>query len=351
MKFLETYRFKIKESLSEFFDHKVPHLYPVNRWGKDVIERLKEFSLSGKMIRGGLILFAEEMFRGSFSDNALTAAVSMELFQTGLLIHDDIMDQDTTRRGKTTIFYQYAELAKQMNVREFYHFGESMGICVGDIAFFLGFENLASLDTTPTLQNKIYQIFSREMSFVGLGQMQDVYYSITDQDLSENAILSIYLYKTSRYTFSLPLMIGALLGKANKHTLACLETIGENLGLIFQIKDDELGLFGDESVTGKPVGSDIQENKKTLYFWYLWKYTTPEEKAKLQTIFGSPTLTHEHLGYVHGLIEKYGIHENISQKQRALAQLVEEEISSLPVEETYKTSLREILTYNLQRRF
>lgn len=351
MKFLETYRPKIKEALSEFFDNQIPHLYPVNRWGKDVIERLKEFSLSGKMIRGALILFAEEMFTGSYSPNALKAAVSMELFQTGLLIHDDIMDEDTTRRGKTTIFYQYAELAKTMNIQQFYHFGESMGICVGDIAFFLGFENLANLETSPSLLNKIYQTFSREMCFVGLGQMQDVFYSITDENLSENTILSIYLYKTSRYTFSLPLMIGAILGKAKKHTIACLETIGENLGIIFQIKDDELGLFGEESITGKPVGSDIQENKKTLYYWYLLKYTTPEEKKQLNTLFGSSSLSKEHLSYIHSLIEKYGIQENISQKQQTLAQIVREEITSLPVAESYKKSLEELLAYNLTRKF
>ncbi len=353
MKFLETYRKDIQQALSQFFDEKVPHLFPINRWGKDVVERLKEFSLSGKMIRGALILFAEEMFSGQYTPNAIKAAVSMELFQSGLLIHDDIMDQDTKRRGKTTIFYQYAELAKNLTSSEktAYHFGESMGICVGDIAFFLGFENLSGLEVSPSTQNKIYQTFAREMSFVGLGQMQDVFFSITDEGLSENAILSIYLYKTSRYTFSLPLMTGGILAGVKKHTLACLETIGENLGIIFQIKDDELGLFGDERVTGKPVGSDIQENKKTLYFWYLQRYSSEEEKQKLSRIFGKPEITSEDVGYVHNLITKYDIQNNIRQKQAGLAQLVKDEIASLPVEENYQKALLELLEYNLTRNF
>jgi len=351
MNFLETYRPRIQQAIGEFLDNQVPHLYPVNRWGKDVIERLKEFTLSGKMIRGSLILFAEEMLSGSTTDNALKAAVSMELFQTGLLIHDDIMDQDHTRRGKTTIYYQYAELGQKFNPQVAYHFGESMGICVGDIAFFLGFENIAHLETSQSIQNRVYHIFSREMSLVGLGQMQDVFSSITNQDLSENTILSIYLYKTSRYTFSLPLMIGATLARASKHTLACLETIGENLGIIFQIKDDELGLFGEPSITGKPVGSDIQENKKTLYFWYLFQSTTPEEKQKLSTIFGSPSISSEERHYVTSLIEKYHIQEMVSQKQQALAALVREEILSLPVGSSYQKMLLELLEYNLTRTF
>ncbi|URA09990.1 polyprenyl synthetase family protein [Thermospira aquatica] len=353
MKFLEIYRKDIQEALSQFFDEQVPHLFPINRWGKDVVERLKEFSLSGKLIRGALILFAEEMFAGKYTANAIKAAVSMELFQSGLLIHDDIMDQDTKRRGKTTIFYQYAELAKNISENEqtAYHFGESMGICVGDIAFFLGFENLSSLEVSPSTHNKIYNTFAREMSFVGLGQMQDIFFSLTDEGLSENTILSIYLYKTSRYTFSLPLMIGALLGGAKKHAIACLETIGENIGIIFQIKDDELGIFGDEKIVGKPIGSDIQENKKTLYFWYLQRYSNDEEKQKLSNIFGKSTITAKDVAFVHDLIKKYDIQNTIYQKQTGLAQLVKDEILSLPVAENYHKALLELLDYNLSRNF
>jgi geranylgeranyl diphosphate synthase type I len=351
MKFLEKYRVPIQQALNNFFDEKLPILYPINRWGKDVIERLKEFTLGGKLIRGSLILFGEEMFRGEFTSSAIKAAVSMELFQTALLIHDDIMDQDTTRRGKTTIFYQYAQLAEQMNHKDFYHFGESMGICVGDIAFFLGFENLSELDVSPSLLNKIYKTFAREITFVGLGQMQDVFYSITDKDLNENVILSIYLYKTSRYTFSLPLIIGGLLGGARKHHLAGLETIGENLGLIFQIKDDELGLFGNEKTTGKPVGSDIKENKKTLYFWYLSKMATEEEKKEIASLFGNPNLTEPYIQRIHDLIHKYGIQELVSQKLQNLADIVKKEIFSLSLPVDYQNNLMEILSYNLNRTF
>ena len=70
-------------------------------------------------------------------------------------------------------------------------------------------------------------------------------------------------YKTGRYSFSLPLLAGAMLADAPAELRGKLETFGESIGLLFQIRDDELGLFGDERELGKPVGSDVREGKKT----------------------------------------------------------------------------------------
>ncbi len=346
--FIARYRPLVEKALVDFFDNKTIYLFNVNKWGRDVIQRLKDFTMSGKLIRGVLILFSEDMFSGKVTDNSVICAVTAELLQSALLIHDDIMDQDTMRRGKKTIFYQYKEFANHLNESDAYHFGESMGICVGDIAFFLAFENLSRLVLPKDVHIKIYEIFSREMVFVGLGQMQDIFNS-SKSEAREEDIISTYIYKTSRYTFSLPLLVGAVIGNANEKNLKTIEEIGEKLGIIFQIKDDEIGLLGNSEEIGKPVGSDIRENKKTFYYLYLQQKANDQEKEKISRIFGNKEVTDEDIGYVRYLIQKYEIDKIVNHKLDDLLGQIKTHISSLVVQDKYKNDLFEFVKYNILR--
>ncbi|MCX7820862.1 MAG: polyprenyl synthetase family protein [Brevinematales bacterium] len=337
---------RVIERLSEF----EKKLKNINRWGEDVVNRLKNFLLLGKFIRGGLVLFTEEMYSGKFSPAAIDIAVSCELFQAGLLIHDDIMDQDTMRRQNKTIFYQYKEVFDELT-SESYHFGESMGICAGDIAYFLGFDNLSQIDIDKNILIKIIGLFSREMVYVGLGQMQDVYYSSTDKELNEDKILSIYLYKTARYTFSLPLMAGAMLAGIPNEEIRKLEALGENFGIVFQIKDDELGMFGSYEKIGKPIGSDIQEKKKTFYYYYLNELANQRDFETIKNIYSKKEIDNNDVEVIRNLIEKYKIQEKINEKLCLFSDFIRDGIKSLTASENYKKELFEFLDYNLTRNF
>ena len=103
-----------------------------------------------------------------------------------------------------------------------YHLGQSLGICAGDVGFFLAFEILSKLKIKGRIYREILRLFSQEISYVGLAQMMDVYYGASKGSISEQDILKLYLYKTGRYTFSLPLMTGALLAEQPKRTLSII---------------------------------------------------------------------------------------------------------------------------------
>lgn len=318
-------------------------------FGSDVVKRLQEFLREGKMVRGGLILLSSEMFTGTADENALIAASALEIIHASLLIHDDIMDNDSIRRGRETIFAQYTTLAHKEQLQHPDAFGKNMGICVGDIGFFLAFELLTKLTLDPDRKAKLLELFSSELTMVGLMQMQDVYFGNTRQQVTTKDILSLYTYKTARYTFSLPLMTGAILSHQSTSMLAQLAKLGEALGIIFQIKDDELGLFGSEEQIGKPVGSDIREDKKTLFARYLFEQAPPEQQEKLQTIFGNPELTIEMIDYVRKLIVETGAREKVLQEVEKLQKITTQIISSLPVEQQYKELLNSLSVYNAQR--
>jgi len=184
---------------------------------------------------------------------------------------------------------------------------------------------------------------------VGLAQMQDMYAGYAKELVAEEGIEKVYLYKTGRYTFSLPLMLGALLARQNKEILQQLEKLGEYIGVLFQLKDDELSLFGNEDTTGKPEGSDIRENKKTLHRFYLFQNASADQKEELEKIFGSGLITSEQLQYVRKLAEELHIQNIIDKKMQSLHNKAKEIIMTLNLQKQYQDQLLELLTYTSER--
>ena len=205
----------------------------VNRFSADVCSRLLDYTLRGKMIRGGLVYLGRELFNGPAEPGLAPVAAAIEIIQSALLIHDDIMDRDEVRRGKQTLHRHYGEEAVALNSADPDHVGSSLGICVGDIAFFIGFRLIAESHLEAGLINRLTSLFSREMGLVGVAQMEDVSWgarNLRDHGASEAEILNLYRYKKGRYTFSLPLTAGALVAGRGSEEIILLESLGEKLG-------------------------------------------------------------------------------------------------------------------------
>lgn len=220
-------------------------------WSDDTFHKINSFSSQGKMIRGSLFLRTYELLGGK--KDFISVAAALEITQSGILAHDDVMDKDDFRRGLKTIHKQYEEHINNT------HFGYSMAICFGDIAFFESFKHIPK---------KAIKIYSEEMINCAYGQMQDIHYTYSDKEITKKQILEVYRLKTARYTFSLPMMLAAKLANQNVKTY---EKLGEHLGIIFQIIDDDIGIFGTKEEIGKTPGSDIKENKKTIHRLLLLK--------------------------------------------------------------------------------
>lgn len=218
----KTYKSLIDAFLLQFLESKRAVLAEINLFGPDVIDRVKKVVIRGKTIRGSLVLLAYCFTNREPSDNAIKVAAAMELIQTALVIHDDIMDHDDTRRGMPSLHKQYNS--------------ESLAMCVGDVLFFLAFELLGSIKTDEITLGRIIRLVGREYQSVGIAQMMDV----AKRAKTKEEILSLYTYKTARYTFAVPLILGVILAGTTKDTLRYLEAYGVSAGVIFQIRDDML---------------------------------------------------------------------------------------------------------------
>ncbi len=341
---------QLRPFLKDFFAEQIKTYRPVNTWSKDALKRLYASVIKGKMVRGGMVFLAYALAQKKSDETCLRLAAAIEIVHTALIVHDDIMDLDGLRRGDVTLYKQYEALVRKQDGHNPEHVGESLGICAGDIAIFLSFYLLSSLPQTAngTLRQLI-SIFAQEITRVGFAQMQDVYSGALTALLSAKDILRLYCYKTARYTFSLPLMLGSLAAGQTAANVPLLEKFGEHLGIIFQIKDDELGMFGDEQRIGKPVGSDIREGKKTLYYYFLFARATNTERARLKRIFGNSSVGEREIAVVRTMIERYEIekkiHTILSREIRAVRKIVD----AYRGPKAEKQMLNELLEYNLNR--
>ncbi len=259
---LTSFRPQISSAVATEADAVRPLLRKASKDADELLDKLVDYTSDGKMIRGALVLLGGGLYGRKPDLVLMRAAAALELTQSFLLIHDDIMDQDDLRRGKPSIHAAYRD-ASGLSGPSAARLGAAMGICTGDVAAMLALSaaNGAAAEAgVPQLGVR----FAREIASVGLAQMDDVRFGLTSADPDEAEIERVYRFKTGRYTFSLPLLFGAGVAGADEAAIEALASAGEELGIGFQLRDDEIGAFGDSEETGKPSGADLRENKKTI---------------------------------------------------------------------------------------
>lgn len=260
-----------------------------SREKKEIIELLRKTIIKGKAIRGSLIYITNELFDERINEkNLFYLASFFEIIHSSLLIHDDIMDNDNLRRGEKTIHFYYQEKFKDIKTNS--NLGKNFAINIGDIGFFIGFDFLSKINLKNKKRSKFFSLIIEEYIKVALAQTDDVFFSQTKNEPEINNILQVYLYKTARYTFLLPVIAVLFIKNNHLYEDKNFQSILEKLGIIFQITDDLIGLMSDQ--TGKDIASDIRENKKTIVRFFL------KEELKdnnLKKLFGKKDITKQEI--------------------------------------------------------
>lgn len=215
----------------------------------------------GKRLRPAFCHWAFVGAGGSPDDpGVVDAGAALELLHTFALIHDDIMDGSSTRRSMSTIHVQFEERHALDGWRgEGRRFGEGVGVLVGDLAFV--YADLLLADASC----EAMAVFTELRIEVNVGQYLDLV-GTARGSADEHQARRISLFKSGKYTVERPLHLGAALAGRLDDLAGPLSAFGLPLGEAFQLRDDLLGAFGDETLTGKPVGEDIREGKPTLLY-------------------------------------------------------------------------------------
>ncbi|WP_369166610.1 polyprenyl synthetase family protein [Streptomyces sp. R28] len=201
----------------------------------------------GKGVRQALAVLGAEA-SGAPGSVAVPGAVAVELVHAFSLLHDDIMDDDTSRRCRPTVWAAY---------------GTGPAVLAGDALFALAVETLAVEAAGP----QAVRLLSVALQDLVRGQADDLLFATRPWTGPERVRPDEYRTMAEHKTGSLlgcAAALGALLGGAPPATVAALDRAGRHLGIAFQVVDDLLGIWGDPAVTGKPVYGDLREHKKTF---------------------------------------------------------------------------------------
>ena len=266
---------------------------------------------NGKFLRAMMVALGYHT-TGKKDDRYLDLALAVEVFQTSILIHDDIIDNADVRRGKDTIPVSYKKMYGKFKSHNFIEkrnkFADSMALCVGDLGFYLAEELITNGYKDCKNLSDILSYYHQVAIKTCLGEMIDITLPFkeeffeTDKNL-ESKIMDVYRLKTAWYSVIGPFCLGLTLGDAAKEQITKMEQILLNVGIAFQIKDDLLGIYGDDKVLGKSTNSDIQEFKQTLLYSYTMKTKYKEE---LLEYYGKEDLTSRKIDKVKDIFDKSG---------------------------------------------
>lgn len=291
-------------------------------------------SLGGKRIRPYFTLSGCGLCNGPIKD-AIPAALAIELLHNFTLLHDDIMDSASTRRGEPSVFRKW---------------DASTAILSGDAMYAWAFEQLQRYGEWEQFSKEQYfnilNIFLESAKTVCEGQAYDL-----DFEAQRSVSLDGYLQMIQGKTAALingAFMMGGVVAQASSSQMDQLKTMGTNIGIGFQIQDDLLDVLADPEKFGKTPGGDILEGKKTYLSILALQRSNSQQKTELIRIFESPDLTADEIKKVIDLYQQLGVIESTEQaiENRYLAAIEQIELFE---DNPYKADLKKFLL-NLKNR-
>ncbi|MFZ0203941.1 MAG: polyprenyl synthetase family protein [Nitrososphaeraceae archaeon] len=295
-------------------------------------------SSGGKRLRPYIVLKVSELFGGT-SRKAMPAAAAVELIHNFSLVHDDIMDNDEVRHNVPTVHASY---------------GVPLAILAGDILFSKAFQMMAVGGLREGITEKsISEMVSRlSTACINVCEGQAI-----DMQMASNASQSYsqtdYIHMIEKKTaslFELSCSLGVLSADNRKiEDLDRLSVFGKNIGIAFQLIDDLIGIVGDPQITGKAVGNDIREGKKTFPMVLVLEKAELNERNKLLKLFGSRRTTDVELREATRIISNLGIEGEIRSLAESYVRQALESLEAYP-DSNQKNALQTSADFIIQRR-
>lgn len=343
--FMKEMREKIDRELAAFFqEREKDSIDPVCR---NVNNHIREFTMNGgKRLRPMLVVLGHDLF--AKPDNRVyRAAISLELTQTYLLIHDDIMDQSEIRRGKPSLHVSVRNQVKD-KVPDPKRISENIAIVAGDLADSLAHQSLLECGLPSDDVVKASVELSRIIEMTGYGQLIDID-SAGNDGFSQPDLLRLHILKTARYTIEGPLMLGAMLS-GTEEDVKPLSYYGTLLGTAFQLHDDILGLFGEESETGKSIKSDVNEGKKTLLMLKAMELSGQEERDFIEKCLSSGNVSDEDFEKLKKIVMDSGSYEYSRTMMQRMIEKSKEYLSKVNGDPVIKEFLSWLAHYIIERK-
>lgn len=322
---LDRLRAAVADALGGFLAEKQQTLAGMSPGLTPVVDELAAVTAGGKRLRPAFAYWGWRGFRdaagGPRSGDAgedeaavLCAAAALEFFHGSALVHDDVMDAATTRRGRpaTHIGFSGRHVTGGLDGNST-AFGVGAAILVGDLALVWSDEMLHRSGLSAAALTRTRTVWDTMRTEVTAGQYLDLLRAAGGLPGPQGA-LTVARFKSAGYTVQRPLQLGAAIAGAGPDGLAACTAIGLPLGEAFQLRDDVLGVFGDPAVTGKSVDDDLREGKQTLLIALAEEATDAAGRALLAEHLGNPAAGAPEFEALRELIETTGARASVEQR-------------------------------------
>ena len=296
---------------------------PYDRCPSSLYEPIRYvLSLGGKRIRPVLMLLGYQLFHDQ-PEQIMMQALGLETYHNYTLLHDDLMDNASLRRGHATVHCKW---------------NANTAVLSGDSMLVLAYQRMAQCDSRHL--PAVMELFTEMALEIGEGQQYDMDFE-TRNDVTEEEYIEMIRLKTS-VLLACALKMGAILADASQEDANLLYQFGEKVGLAFQLQDDLLDVYGDEKVFGKAIGGDITSNKKTYMLINAVNRANQQERTELMRWIEAKDFDRqEKIEAVTRLYDAIGIRQLCEQKINSYFEEAKQYLDQVSVSEERKQPLRQ----------
>lgn len=315
---------------------------------RESVDRL--IRVGGKRLRPYIVMSVFQAYAPNEPiEDVIPAALAQELIHLAMLVHDDIIDRDLIRYGIPNVAGYYEAYYETYSPRkeERKHLALSAAILAGDALLADAHQEMRRVHRPATLVLQAEDILSQSIFDVIGGELLDTEVGVLPKGSVQP--LTVAEHKTSSYSFVGPLTTGAVLAAAPEHDVRLLKQLGKHLGIGYQLKDDLLGMFGDESKTGKSTTTDIREGKRTFMIEEFERLANESDQTEFFAIFHREDATDEEIAHARLLLIQSGAEKAVEDRIAHHRQQCEEIISHLAIADHSKESLLSFIRMCLVR--
>ncbi len=293
----------------------------------------------GKRVRAVLVKLWYDIANWDNSKNIYIPAIGVEIFQSAILAHDDIIDKSDLRRGKPTLY----------KTLWWSHYWVSQAICLWDIWLLLASKTMIEWnDFSDEIKVRATSHFIDMIINTGIWEMIDVKLPIL-KDPGYEEIISVCKLKTAEYTINTPIKLGALFAWRSDAQLQIFDEFAVNLWIAYQIKDDILGIYGDSNITWKTNYDDIVEWKKTLLRLRAQKHMTNEQKSIRNNIYGNKNISESDIINIRDILWLCGAYQYTISEMEKFANLAKISIPNITKNPKYIWLLEDFVDMMINR--
>jgi geranylgeranyl pyrophosphate synthase len=301
-----------------------------------VYSNMEEFMLrKGKRIASCSTLLTYKGYTGNVDDQILKVCVGIELYRHCILVHDDLIDKDSFRRGGKTFHLLLAENRDE-------RLGSGTAVFTGDMMYALALQFMLNSGFSQEKLGKVALLLSEGYRNVNESQILDLFFEYKEPDVDEWYVMAS---KRAASLFKTTILIGAILGNASETDLQVLGEAATHMGYSFDIQDDIIDTFASRDQYGRPPGGDLLLRKKPLHIVYTLKLADREEVNTLTKLTAEKQISPENLELVRQIISESGGLDAAKKKSKEHAEKAKELIAKTSLSSETKRFFASLITY------